>query len=184
MLCKRRSVTPTHIALRPVSSVAFSPFGTLAEMGQPAVPANNGTALRHDIDRFPSSAADPSSSLVTSIFEADGLLLPRSIGMLERHSCSSQLIMPIASSGHIVVVCLNGVDDAPDLRTLVAFRFDKRQGMIYRSGVWHHPILALGRKALFLVQSWKNETERDCEIATIAQLVIGSDLISSSVELP
>jgi ureidoglycolate hydrolase len=60
----------------------------------------------------------------------------------------------------------------------------KRQGMIYRSGVWHHPILALGRKALFLAQSWKNETERDCEIATIAQLVIGSDLISSSVELP
>jgi ureidoglycolate lyase len=166
------------VLLRPSSHSAFSPFGTLVEMGRPAVSTNNGTALRHDIDSVPAFKVNPKSALVTSIFEAEGLSLPRTVIMLERHPGSQQLIMPISSSGHVVVVCQNGSDDAPDLRTLAAFHFTGRQGMIYRPGAWHHPILALGGKSLFLVQSWQNGDERDCEVATILPTVIGSNCTS------
>ena len=39
--------------------------------------------------------------------------------------------------------------------------------MIYRRGLWHHPILAIGADARFLVQSWQNGTEADCEVLAI-----------------
>ena len=167
--------TLPDVLLRPASHSAFSPFGTLVEMGRPAVTTNNGTALRHDVDRFPAFEANPRSVLVTSIFEANGLFFPRAITMLERHPGSQQLIVPISSSGHVVIVCPNRSDGAPDLRALAAFHFTGRQGMIYRPGAWHHPIFTLGRKSLFLVQSWQNGDERDCEVATILPVVVGRD---------
>jgi ureidoglycolate lyase len=44
--------------------------------------------------------------------------------------------------------------------------------MIYRQGTWHHPILALGVAARFLVQSWQDGTASDCEIVSVAPILV------------
>ncbi len=165
-----------RLQLRRASSEAFQRFGAIVEPKGPAIPVNNGTATRHDVDRFAAADAATGFHLVTSVYEADAQALPRPITLLERHTQSRQLIAPISAGGHLVIVCLSGRDgNTPDLRTLAGFRFAGTQGMIYRPGVWHHPIFALDKPSLFLVQSWQNGTERDCEIATIDPHLVGSD---------
>jgi ureidoglycolate lyase len=162
-------------ALRAGRSEFFAPFGTIVEMARPATPVNGGTALRHDVDVFLASEAKAGFGLVTSIYDADAQKLPFPISMLERHSNSTQLIVPIKGEGHTVIVCLSGPDGAPDLGTLSAFRLTARQGVIYHKGLWHYPILALESRSQFLVQSWQNGTEGDCEIVSIAPTTIAAN---------
>jgi ureidoglycolate lyase len=158
--------------LRVGRSDLFAPFGTIVEMVEPATPVNGGTALRYDVDVFRASEVKAGFGLVTSIYDADAQKLPFPISMLERHPNSRQLIVPIKGEGHTAIVCLSGPDGGPDLGTLSAFRLTARQGVIYDEGLWHHPILALVSRAQFLVQSWQDGTEGDCEIVSIAPTMI------------
>lgn len=159
----------------PVTQASFEPFGWLVETGVSGRAANNGTARRHDIHAHPAAEVQPGSSFVTSIFEAKRQQPTSSITMLERHVNSIQLIVPLDGAGHIVVVSQAAPDGMPDLSTLAAFSFSASQGMIYRRGLWHHPIMAAGADARFLVQSWQNGTASDCEIVAIAPMVLAPD---------
>lgn len=159
----------------PATQAGFEPFGWLVETGDSGRTANNGTARRHDIHAHAAAEVQPGSSFVTSIFEAKGQQPTSSITMLERHVNSIQLIAPLDGAGHIVVVSQAAPDGMPDLSTLAAFSFSASQGMIYRRGLWHHPIMAVGADARFLVQSWQNGTAVDCEIVAIAPMALAPD---------
>ncbi|GJD54025.1 Ureidoglycolate lyase [Methylobacterium crusticola] len=158
--------TITQLRLRPVSRDAFAPFGTLVEMNRPTTAVNEGTALRHDVHAFAAADARAGFRLVTSIYDAEARDL-RALRILERHANSPQLIMPLGGGDHAVIVCLSRSNGGPDFETLTAFRCASRQGVIYRPGLWHHPIAALGRAAQFLVQSWQEGSDADCEIVTV-----------------
>lgn len=159
--------SPRLLQVRPVTKAAFEPFGWMIETGDCGRAANNGTAQRHDIHAHPAADVRPGSRFVTSIFEAKRQQPASAIAMLERHVNSIQLIVPLDGAGHIVIVSQAREDGTPDLSTLTAFSFSAAQGMIYRRGLWHHPIMATGSDARFLVQSWQNGTEADCEILAI-----------------
>lgn len=159
--------SPRALQVRPVTKTAFERFGWIVETGEFGRPANNGTARRHDIHAHAAADVRAGSRLVTSIFEARRQEPNPAITMLERHVNSIQLIVPLDGAGHIVIVAESSLDDAPDLSTLAAFSFSATQGMIYRRGLWHHPIMAVGSDARFLVQSWQNGTEADCEVIAI-----------------
>lgn len=155
------------LPVRPVSKAAFAPFGWLVETGDGGRAANNGTARRHDIHAHPAGDMPAGFRLVTSIFEARSQQADRPIAMLERHVHSIQIIVPLGGAGHLVVVSQDGRDGMPDLSTLAAFSLSAEQGVIYRPGLWHHPIMAVGADARFLVQSWQDGTAADCEILSI-----------------
>lgn len=156
-----------RLVLRPVSEAAFAPFGWIVQPNATARPANGGTARRSDVHAQPADEIRPGCRLVTSIFEAKAQPCEGPVAMLERHPHSAQLIAPLGGAGHVVIVCLSRPDGGPDLGTLSAFAFLAGQGMIYRRGLWHHPILAIGSDARFLVQSWQDGTPSDCEIVSI-----------------
>lgn len=167
--------SPLPIRPRPITKAAFEPFGWIVETGESGRAANNGTARRHDIHAHPAADVQAGSRLVTSIFEARQQPPGAAITMLERHVNSIQLIMPLDGAGHIVVVSQSRPDGAPDLSTLAAFSLSAAQGMIYRRGLWHHPIMAIGSDARFLVQSWQNGTAADCEIVAIAAATLAAE---------
>lgn len=168
--------THTRLRSQPISQAAFAPFGRLVEMGRPAVAVNEGTALRHDIDAFWAADAPQGFRLITSIYDAEARTLPHVLGILERHPNSAQLIVPLGGSGHVVAVCLSGADGRPDLASLTAFRCSASQGVIYPRGLWHHPIAALGTRAQFLVQSWQDASDDNCETVSIScrGIVVGT----------
>ncbi len=159
--------SPLPLRVIPVTKAAFEPFGWLVETSDSGRPVNNGTAHRHDIHAHAAADVRPGSRLVTSIFKAKQQPPTSAISMLERHVNSVQLIMPLDGAGHIVVVSRASADGTPDLSTLAAFAFSASQGMIYRHGLWHHPIMAIGSDARFLVQSWQDGSAADCEILAI-----------------
>uniref|UniRef100_A0A9E7ZQ91 Ureidoglycolate lyase n=1 Tax=Bosea sp. NBC_00436 TaxID=2969620 RepID=A0A9E7ZQ91_9HYPH len=172
------------LEVKPVTKSAFEPFGWIVETGDSGRDANNGTARRHDIHAHAATEIREDSRLVTSIFEAKRQSPGVSVAMLERHVNSTQLIVPLGGEGHVVIVSQASDDGMPDLSTLAAFSFTASQGMIYRRGVWHHPIMAVGSNASFLVQSWQNGTAADCEILTINPRFASRKVCSIDVAQP
>jgi len=69
--------------------------------------------------------------------------------MMERHPLSSQAFIPLKDQGWFVVVASSG--DIPQVSELRAFHATGRQGVNYRRGVWHHPLLVLKPDSEFLV---------------------------------
>lgn len=78
-------------------------------------------------------------------------LLPFEITMLERHPFGSQAFIPMQGQRFLVIVAPNLNADEPDLSHLQVFITNGSQGVNYRAGTWHHPLLTLESPSDFAV---------------------------------
>lgn len=136
----------TTLTVEPLSAAAFAPFGEVIEASEAAkrFPINAGSA-----ERFHALAqveTDPAGHALISLVRAQPQALPIVVRMLERHPLGSQAFVPLDRSVRYLVV----VAETPDA-TPRAFLATGGQGVNYRRGAWHHPLLALDRVADFLV---------------------------------
>jgi ureidoglycolate lyase len=154
----------------PLNRSAFEPFGDVIETaGDPPSLINQGWAERyHDLAQIDVTAAG--GRPLVDLVRTRPRTLPMSIRMVERHALGSQAFVPLARARFIVVVAPAGATPKPsDLR---AFTTHGQQGVNYRPGVWHHPLLALDQVSDFLVLHRGGPTE-DCE-----ELVFAADEIT------
>ena len=77
--------------------------------------------------------------------------IPFQISMLERHPNGSQAFIPMQGQKFLVVVARSLNADEPDLSQLKAFITNGTQGVNYRAGTWHHPLLTLENPSDFAV---------------------------------
>ena len=77
--------------------------------------------------------------------------IPFEISMLERHPKGSQAFIPMQGQIFLVIVAPSLNADEPDLCQLCAFITDGSQGVNYRAGTWHHPLLTLESPSDFAV---------------------------------
>jgi ureidoglycolate lyase len=77
--------------------------------------------------------------------------LPLKIHMLERHPHGSQAFIPMQGQQFLVVVAKPLNDTEPDLEQLCAFISNGSQGVNYRAGTWHHPLLTFEAPSDFAV---------------------------------
>jgi len=125
----------------PLTPDAFAPFGeVLAVDPAKAVEINAGFTTRYHSLATVESDAD----VILSIFR--GRVRPLEAAMLERHPLGSQAFMPLSARPWLAVVA-----GRPDAKACRAFLCRGDQGVNYRSGVWHHPLLVLDREQDFLV---------------------------------
>jgi ureidoglycolate lyase len=76
-------------------------------------------------------------------------VLPHRIDMVERHPLGSQAFVPLSPCKMIIVVAPPGESvDPEDLR---AFETNGKQGINYRRGTWHMPLIAFETGQRFLV---------------------------------
>ena len=139
------TVLPVELLTR----AAFAPFGDAIEAdGAEHFQINAGTTTRfHDLARV-DVGAEGGHTLV-NIFRARPLPMPLTVAMMEKHPFGSQAFVPLDAAPFLVVVAPPGEAVAPqDLR---AFLAGAGQGVNYARGVWHHPVIALGRETDFLV---------------------------------
>ncbi len=125
---------------------AFAPFGDVIEPASAAqvFAVNDGTAVRYDdLAVVDTSAGDGRTRI--SIFRAEPRTLPFVVAMLERHPLGSQAFVPMGRDAYLVVVA---EDPGKAPRVFLA---RSGQGVNYRRGTWHHPLIALARTGDFLV---------------------------------
>lgn len=137
------------LRVEPLSREAFAPFGDVIEASEAVrhFPINGGNTERyHDLA---SVEPGPEGRAIVSIFRGQPRALPFRVEMMERHPLGSQAFIPLSGRPYLVVVAPAGAPPAAaDLRVFLA-RAD--QGVNYRTGVWHHPLLALDAVCDFLV---------------------------------
>jgi len=127
----------------PLSAEAFAPFGQVIECaGHAGYAINEGSSQRFtDLAQL---EADAEGRLALSIFRAEARQAPFALSCLERHPLGSQAFMPLHGQAFLVVVAeARPVSAEPAPESLRVFVSNGRQGINFRRGVWHHPLLAL-----------------------------------------
>src|SRR5690606_17481511 len=131
------------LRVQPLERVAFAPFGEVIE---PAAAArvrsiNEGSASRYDdLAVIDTDAGQGRTTL--GIVRAQPRALPFSVRMLERHPLGSQAWLPLDPAARYLVVVAASAADTP-----LAFLAERGQGVNYRRGTWHHPLLLLDAAA-------------------------------------
>ena len=167
------SAYPVEFAAEPLQREAYRPYGDVvaADPRLASVSANRGTARRFDrlgeLENLRPGRAIPN----LCVFRAEpSAANPFPVRMLERHRDSTQLFIPMAGAERYLVIVCEG-PDAPDLRTLKAFVAGPAQGMTYRPGIWHHPLIALDRQSDFACVVYEDGSAGDGEERAISPAV-------------
>lgn len=157
------STTTLTVPALPLTPEAFRPYGQViqahsfpssAPKGTDVSIANQGTAakfhrLAHVKQTYPDGMLKR-GGLHLSTIRAFGPQHETEKGVtidvtvLERHKHTSQAFIPmgkgarqgVEGGAYIVIGCLNGQDDKPDLGTLRAFLATSSQGVSYDEGIW------------------------------------------------
>lgn len=163
------------VKAEPLSPENFSPFGDVVSAGLKAgSAANQGTAIRFDwCAELVNKRTGARPNL--AVFRSTPLELPVEIKLLERHPENTQAFIPMLVSRFLIVAAPNLASGDPDVRSLRAFLCLPGQGINYRAGVWHHPIIALDQPAEFAMLAWEDGSPRDCEehyLAESLQIII------------
>lgn len=158
------TASPIRLTLQPLTRDAFAPFGDVIQADDDAqhFTINDGNTERyHDL-----AAIDPGPDgrAIVSIFRGLPRTLPFTLTMMERHPKASQAFIPLSGQPYLVVVARPGA--APQATELHAFRCEAHQGINYAPGVWHHPLLALGKTSDFLVIDRAGPGD-NCDIVTL-----------------
>ena len=149
------------LVVEALTAAAFAPFGDViaADAARTTYAVNDGTSQRfHALGRVDSDGG----ATVLSIFRAQPRTLPFAVRMLERHPRGSQAFVPLSGAPYLVVVA---EDPAQPPRAFLA-RGD--QGVNFRKGTWHHPLLALERESDFLVVD-REGADDNCDEAVLAE---------------
>lgn len=135
-----------RLVAEPLTRAAFAPFGDVIEAAaaSQSYAINAGTTQRfHDLATIDTTREH--GRTIVSLFRAQPRELPFAVRMLERHPLGSQAFVPLSPRPYLVVVA---TDPSATPR---AFLARDGQGVNYRPGTWHHPLLALEAVSDFLV---------------------------------
>lgn len=162
-------MTDREIMLRPapLTPEAFMPYGDVIAAGVSAPAAMNSERF----ERFDDLAGlDVDGSIGIGIARcriADSL--PRRCSSVERHPLGSQAFIPLGRFHFIVVVARPG--DPPSADDLRAFVTDGSQGVNYRRGTWHVPLIGLAAGQEFLIVD-RRDARANCETHQLATPVV------------
>ena len=136
----------------PITAERFAPFGDVIA----AFPDRRTQMNASRFERFDNLAAvdveagtDAGHPAISIARSRSATSLPYCFDTVERHPLGSQAFVPLAPFRFVVVVAAAGdTVEAADLR---AFVTNGHQGVSYRRGVWHMPLIALAAGQEFLI---------------------------------
>ncbi|EED81677.1 ureidoglycolate hydrolase [Postia placenta Mad-698-R] len=178
----------------PLTPEAFAPFGQVVQAYADvnAVPsprttritgANQGTAIKfHKLALLESSyPAGAGATAGLSVYRCNPIDVLTgglwTVKLLERHPYTNQAFIPMGAgeelpqpgTRYLVIVALNGEGDRPDLATMRAFVAHAGQGVVYNTGLWHHPMAVIDKAMDFTCVETQigDGSDADCEIVNL-----------------
>lgn len=149
------------LVVETLTATAFAPFGDVIapDAAQTRFAINGGTTQRlHALGRVTHDGGD----VVISLGLAQARQYPFAIEMLERHPLGSQAFIPLDGRPYLIVVA-----EDPSSRPR-AFLAAQGEGVNFRAGTWHHPLLALADDSRFLIVD-RDGTEPNCDERQLAE---------------
>jgi len=95
--------------------------------------------------------------------------LPLRVDMVERHPLGSQAFIPLRPCTMVLVVAPPG--ESVDAGSLRAFVSNGRQGINYRRGTWHMPLVSFDAGQEYLVIDRRGD-EPNCEEHSLDEVVL------------
>ncbi len=133
----------------PLTRERFQPFGEVIEVRRAQREAMNAARFER-FDDLCSVDPGPDGRVCVSVARCrSATSLPYRFDVVERHPLGSQAFVPLAPTRFVVVVAPAGESVEPG--DLQAFVTDGRQGVNYRRGTWHMPLIAFETGQEFLV---------------------------------
>ena len=86
---------------------------------------------------------------MVNIFRGTPYPFPLTIRMMENHPLGSQFFMPLDPFDYLVAVAEAKSTVLPE--EVLVFFCSHKQGVNFKPGVWHHPLLVLAEQQDFLV---------------------------------
>ncbi|PYE87312.1 ureidoglycolate lyase [Phyllobacterium leguminum] len=137
-----------YLTVEPLTKEAFEPFGEVIGPDPSSMRLINGGTTERYHALFTPEAAGEDARIIVSLFRGQPRKFPYILDMMERHPLGSQSFSPLSGRPFLVAVApdVNGKPDRPRV-----FLAKGGQGVNYRRGTWHHPLMALGDASDFLV---------------------------------
>jgi len=133
----------------PLNEKDFISYGdVLSTQNSDFIVINDGYAQKH-FNLATLDATQNGGKSALHIYVAKQREFPLKINMLEKHPCFSQAFIPRSTQPFLVLVCLG--EESPDLNTLQAFITNGNQGVHYKKGVWHFPLISIENDEQFIV---------------------------------
>ncbi len=134
---------------QPLTRERFAPYGDVIESADIDKAAMNAARFERFDDLCAVDMGDGGRVAVSIAKCRAATSLPYRIDMVERHPLGSQAFMPLSRAKMIIVVAPPEQSvEAGDLR---AFVTNGRQGINYRRGTWHMPLIAFEAGQEFLI---------------------------------
>ncbi|QSP95354.1 ureidoglycolate lyase [Marinobacter salinisoli] len=158
---------PRALRVQPLTPDAFAAFGQIIERdASRAFPINQGRTERfHALAQV--EALGEGAQGILSIFRGQPLE-PLVITMMERHPQGSQAFVPMNGQAFLAVVAPPGELDESRVE---GFLVQGHQGVNYRAGTWHAPLLPLEPDSDYLVVD-RQGPGNNCDEQTLSQPII------------
>ena len=132
-----------------MTAEAFAAFGDVIEArSETVININQGTSQRfHDLARV--DVASGEGHPLVNIFRASPYPEPLTLSMMEKHPLGSQLFMPLQQHAYLVAVAQ--ASDQVNAGDIAVFSASGNQGVNFRPGTWHHPLLVLAQQDFLVV---------------------------------
>ena len=159
----------------PLSAERFAPFGAVvAAAGLAGIPVNEGRGLRFNT-QLALAHYTRATAPTLALYRLEPSAFPVSVGMLERHPLSAQLFLPLHAGRYLIAVAPALPAGGPDAGAALAFIAEAGQGVLYRLGVWHAPLIALDAASDFAMMMYEDGGPEDCVTQALdAPLVIAA----------
>ncbi len=154
-------MSESPLAIEPLTAAAFAPFGEVIAFGAAArvYPINNCTTQRH---HALAKVEVGGGHALISLARAEPRMLPFAVTLLERHPLGSQAFIPLSRTPYLIVVA-----ESPQ-HPPRCFRAVHGEGVNYRAGTWHHPLIALDTVSDFVIIDRGGEGA-NCDEVNLAQ---------------
>lgn len=154
----------------PLTAERFAPYGDVIAAGGAKGEMNAARFERYDdLAGIDVDTAGDGHVAVSIVRSRSATALPYRFDMVERHPLGSQAFIPLGGFRFVVVVAAAAETVEP--ADLAAFVTNGRQGINYRRGTWHMPLIALERGEEFLVID-RAGSSANCEEHVLADPVL------------
>ena len=134
---------------QPLTRERFAPYGDVIESTEVDRAAMNAARFERFDDLCAVDMGDDGRVAVSIARCRVATSLPYRIDMVERHPLGSQAFVPLSRATMIVVVA--PPEQSVETADLRAFVTNGRQGVNYKRGTWHMPLIAFEAGQEFLI---------------------------------